>query len=205
MMVEKKSSRGMRTMVAILAGGILLAGCGGPSQGDGPAPGSAPAESGTPPEAGAPSGGAAVETAPAAEAAIAVDNPWARPRKATGEMGETSAVYFVLRNTGGRDDALVGAETEVAGKAEIHETIPVEVPAGGAMGGMGGKTGGHAMKMRPVDKVSLPAGGSVEFRPGGLHVMLLDLKGGLGVGDRFHLTLKFEKSAQSIEVVVREP
>ncbi len=143
-----------------------------------------------------PASGTTVQTG----SAMAVENAWARPAKPMPDMGSSSAAYFVLRNTGSEDDALVSVSTDVAGKAELHETVPAQ------------QTGQHdhnasdAMTMRPVDKVAVPAGGTVEFRPGGLHVMLMDLKRELAVGDRFQLTLTFEKGgAQIVEVEVREP
>lgn len=51
-----------------------------------------------------------------------------------------------------------------------------------------------------------PAGGAVAFKPGGLHVMLMDLERDLKPGDTFSLTLKFEKAgARSVQVTVRQP
>ena len=72
-----------------------------------------------------------------------------------------------------------------------------EAKAGGA---------GMAMEMVPVDRIAVPAGGAVELKQGGLHVMLLDLKRPLAVGDRFQLTLRFAKSGdKTVEVEVRRP
>lgn len=180
--------------VLVLAGTLFLAGCGGRPQRDGPS-------------------GSAPDDAAGSKPVIAVENAWARPARAAGDMGMTSAVYFVLRNTGPQDDALIGAGTEVAGKAEIHETVAVESGSDGKTGegdaghgGMEDDMASQAMKMHPVESVPLPAGGAVEFRPGGLHVMLMDLKRDLAVGERFAVTLRFAGSpAQTVEVVVREP
>ncbi len=154
----------------------------------------------------------AAEQPPAAPAAkgpvISVEGAWARP-SAEGSM--MSAAYFTVRNTGDEDDALVGASADVAGRAELHESRPAttESKAEGSMGGqtMGGSGGNDmAMEMVPVDRITVPAGGSVELKPGGLHVMLMDLKRPLAVGDRFQLTLRFEKSGeQTVEVEVRQP
>jgi len=60
--------------------------------------------------------------------------------------------------------------------------------------------------MRAVDKVALPAGKSVEFKPGGYHVMLMDLTGPLKEGDTVPLTLTVEDRAgkkQTLEVKAR--
>ena len=55
---------------------------------------------------------------------------------------------------------LVGVSTPVAGAAEVHEM----------------KMEGDVMRMRAVAKLDLPAGQTVELKPGGYHVMLMDLK-----------------------------
>lgn len=120
---------------------------------------------------------------------VAVEGAWARPSRAMGEMGSTSAVYFVLRNTGFVADRLVGASTPVAGMVELHETVHE----------------GDVARMEPQEAVMVPARGRVEFRPGGLHVMLMRLTRDLAPGDRFPVTLRFERSgAVEIEVEVRE-
>ncbi len=62
---------------------------------------------------------------------------------------------------------------------------------------------GDVMKMREVPGIDLPAGKTVELRPGGYHVMLMDLKGAIKAGDPVPLTLVFEgrdKKRESVEV-----
>jgi len=124
--------------------------------------------------------------------AVTVSDVWARPARmaAAGQgMGMTSAVYFVVRNRGGQADRLVAASTAVAGRVELHET----------------RQEGDMMRMAPVQTVEIPAGGEVVFKPGGLHVMLMDLKRDLKVGDSFELTLKFERAGElTVTVPVRE-
>ncbi len=127
---------------------------------------------------------------------IQVRDAWARP----GAMGMghermehegeiTSAVYFIIVNDGDQPDALVGAATDVAEKAELHET----------------QMEGDVARMRPVARVEIPARGRVEFRPRGLHVMLMGLKQDLQVGDTFTLTLRFERSGEiQVAVAVKE-
>lgn len=200
MTAQRQQRRGIRAAALVLAGSLFLAGCGGPQEDGG--------------QAGAAAGGTAPESAAAPESnesasSIMVENAWARPAMEKPDLGVTSAAYFTLHNHGRQDDALIGASTDVAGKTELHETVPVEPKAENKMGGQAGNGMGSkmpAMKMRSVGKVPLPAGGSVEFRPGGLHVMFMDLKDDFAVGDRFRLTLKFEQGEpQTIEVVVRQP
>jgi copper(I)-binding protein len=65
------------------------------------------------------------------------------------------------------------------------------------------KMDGDVMRMRQVAAVDVPAGGSVALEPGGLHVMLLGLKAPLKEGDRFPMTLRFEKAGEvKVEVHV---
>ncbi len=128
---------------------------------------------------------------------IQVQNAWARP----GAMGmgqghgmshggeSTSAVYFVVVNEGDQPDALIGVISDVAERAELHET----------------KMEGDVAKMQPVPRVEIPARGKVEFRPRGLHVMLIGLKRDLQVGDTFTITLRFERSGEiQVPVSVKE-
>jgi len=132
---------------------------------------------------------------------ITVKEVRAREVRENPGTGATSAVFFTIRNDGEQDDALIGATTDVAGRVEMHEVVPVEVSDGkGEMVGM-------SQGMRKVETVPLPAGESVEFRPGGLHIMLFDLQRKLVAGDLFQLTLEFENSAEQIVdvAVVREP
>jgi len=130
---------------------------------------------------------------------IHIQDAWARPG-AMGmgqEMGHgmshggesTSAVYFVVVNDGGQPDALIRAVSDVAEKVELHET----------------RMEGDVAKMQPVPRVEIPARGRVEFKPRGLHVMLIGLKRELQVGDTFTLTLRFEKSGEiPVTVTVKE-
>lgn len=130
---------------------------------------------------------------------IRVQDAWARPG-AMGmghEMGQgmshggesTSAVYFVVVNDGNQSDALIGAASDVAEKVELHET----------------RMEGDVAKMQPVPRVEIPARGRVEFKPRGLHVMLIGLKRDLQVGDTFTLTLRFEKSGEiPVTIPVKE-
>jgi len=60
------------------------------------------------------------------------------------------------------------------------------------------------MKMRPVPKIAVPAGGKIEMKPGGYHVMLLGLKRDLKPGEKVAVTLKFERGGNvPVEAAVR--
>lgn len=107
------------------------------------------------------------------------------PRARTAVAGGNGAAYFLLTNRGDTADALLEARAEVARTVELH-THTME-------GGM--------MRMRQVDLVDVPAAGSVEFRPGGFHVMLLGLTGALAEGDEFPLTLVFREAGEIVVTV----
>jgi copper(I)-binding protein len=91
---------------------------------------------------------------------------------------DRGGAYMVIENKGGEADALVAANAEIAGETELHETI----------------TEGASTRMEPVDRIEIPADGTVELKPGGFHVMLQELESAIEVGDEIPLTLTFEKA-----------
>lgn len=95
--------------------------------------------------------------------------------------GGNSAAYMRLTNTGSQPDAIIGASTDVANIVELHN---VEMSADGVM------------RMFPVEKIEIPAGGSAELKPGSFHVMLIDLKQDLNEGDEVNLTLQLESGGE---------
>jgi copper(I)-binding protein len=114
---------------------------------------------------------AALVVAAAAQAQVSVKDAWVRAtvphQKATGAF---------MQLTAASDAKLVEVRSPVAGIVEIHEMAMV----------------GDVMKMRAVDLLALPAGKTVELKPGGYHVMLMDLKGQVKEGDMVPLTLVVE-------------
>ena len=117
---------------------------------------------------------------------IQVENPWAR---ATPSGAKTGAVYMTIDNKLSIADRLTGLSSEVAKKLQIHET----------------KTDKGITKMREISGgLPVPAGGSVVLKPGGYHVMLIDLNKPLKAGETFPVTLVFEKAGKiSITVPVQ--
>lgn len=114
---------------------------------------------------------------------ISVVAPWSRAAPA----GATGAGYMVLRNTGAAADRLLGAETPLARRVELHTQ----------------EREGEVVRMRAVETVPVPAGGSVTLAPGGLHLMLVGLAQPLRPGGRVPLTLRFERAgAVPVELVV---
>jgi len=121
-------------------------------------------------------------TAGTAFAQVTVADPWVR---ATVAAQKASGAFMTL--TAARDARLVEASSPVAGVVEIHEMAMQQ----------------NVMRMRAVPGLDLPAGKAVELKPGGYHVMLMELKGPLKAGDMVPITLVFEgpdKSRQTVEV-----
>ncbi len=105
---------------------------------------------------------------------VEVKNPWARAtvqgQKATGAFMQITAPAATT---------LIGVSTPVAGVAEIHEM----------------KMDGDVMRMRPLPKgLELPAGKAVQLKPGGYHLMLMDLKLPLQKDTTIPLTLTLRDS-----------
>lgn len=111
-------------------------------------------------------------------APVAADGAWAR---ATVQGQKSSGAFVKL--TAREALQLVGVASPVAGVAEIHEM----------------KMEGDVMRMRAVPALSLPAGQAVELKPGGYHVMLMDLRAPLAPNTQIPLTLRFKdaKGAES--------
>jgi copper(I)-binding protein len=105
-------------------------------------------------------------------------------------MGGRSAAYMTLVNTGNAADRLIRATSDVAATVELHTVIMENEVA----------------QMRPVEAIEVPANGRTELKPGGYHVMLMDLTRDLQVGDTVRLTLTFERAGDvQLDVPVREP
>ena len=117
----------------------------------------------------------------AAPDSVTVSDAWARATPAHAHMG---SIYLrILSATG---DRLLQASVphSVSGDTQLHETTVQHDSSGG----------GDTMKMRQVSSIALPAGEVVELKPGGFHVMLVELKHGLKAGDKLSLTLRFERA-----------
>jgi hypothetical protein len=102
---------------------------------------------------------------------VSVKDAWARAT-VPGQKG-TGAFMTLTARDGAK---VTGAASPVAGVVEIHEM----------------KMEGDVMRMRAIPALDLPAGRAVQLKPGGYHVMLLDLKQTLKVGDKVALELRVE-------------
>jgi copper(I)-binding protein len=113
---------------------------------------------------------------------IMIMQPWAR---ATPPAAPTAAAYLTIMNHGSEPDVLIGGSSPQADRVEFHQST----------------IDNGIMKMRPVSNgITIPAGGTVELKPDGYHVMLSGLKAPLRSGTMLPVTLRFAK-AGSIEVV----
>ena len=110
-------------------------------------------------------------------APVAVEGAWAR----ASVPGQSASGAF-MRLTAPQAMRLVQVESPAAGVAEVHEM----------------KMEGDVMKMRALPGLDLPAGKTVDLKPGGYHVMLMDLKAPLAQGASVPLTLVF-KDAKGVE------
>jgi len=125
----------------------------------------------------------ALGLAASAQAQVSVSGAWAR---GTVEGQRATGAFMQLRSADGA--ALVGAESPVAGVVEIHEM----------------RMEGNVMRMRAVPKLELPAGRAVDLKPGGYHIMLMNLKAPLRKGESVPIKLKFQgKDGKPQEVEVK--
>lgn len=102
--------------------------------------------------------------------------------------GATSGVIYLQIAAGQQSDRLIGVSSEVSERAEVHES----------------SMEGGVMRMRPVPALDIAAGATVTFEPGGLHVMLLNLRHELRAGSAFEAKLEFERAGTvPVTVAVR--
>lgn len=120
---------------------------------------------------------------------LRIDHPYATPSRPGASNG---AAYFRgIENRGKQADRLVAASSPVAERVELHEM----------------KMDGDIMRMREIPGIDIPAGEVVQLRHGQpYHLMLMNLKQPLAVGDRFDVTLTFEKAGEiTVKAWVQQP
>lgn len=99
--------------------------------------------------------------------------------RASVPVAKVGAGYLTITNNGNEPDTLVGGETEVANKLEVHEM----------------KMDGDIMKMRELkDGITIEPGATVMLKPGGLHIMLMGLEAPLVKDTTFKAVLNFAKA-----------
>lgn len=116
----------------------------------------------------------------AAFAQVAVKNPWVRAT-----VAQQKATGAFMQITSPKAAKLVSASSAVAGVTEIHEMT----------------MNNNVMRMRAIPGLELPAGKTVELKPGGYHVMLMDLKAPVSEGQKVPVSLVFEHADGKRETV----
>lgn len=104
---------------------------------------------------------------------VTVVDPYVR---AVPPVVTTSAAFMQLRSSAGEERFLVAASTPVAGAVELHMHLMDQ----------------GVMRMRRIPHIHLPPGAPVMLQPGGLHIMLFDLKAQLKPGEEVPITLTFD-------------
>jgi len=114
---------------------------------------------------------------------IKVENAYTR---ATVPGQQVAGGFMKIENKGSAADQLLSASSPAAGEVQLHEMA----------------MDGNVMKMRQVKDIAVPAGGAVELKPGGLHLMFMNIKAPLTAGETVPVKLKFAKAG---EVEVKMP
>ncbi len=118
---------------------------------------------------------------------VSVEGPYVRMAP---PGAPATAAFMALRNSGGKVARLVKVDNGVAKVTELHNHI----------------NDGGVMRMRQVKAIEIPAKGEARLEPGGLHVILIDLKAPLKEGASVPLTLGFEDgSSKTVEAKVVRP
>ena len=123
-----------------------------------------------------------------AQAAPKVEAAWARPTV----DGQAAGGGFLKITGGASADRLLSVSAGVSKTTELH-TMEMD---------------GNVMRMRPIEALDIPAGATVELKPGGRHVMFMGLAQPLKVGTSFPLTLRFEKAGEvkvDVQVAAQAP
>lgn len=108
---------------------------------------------------------------------IVVEQAWARASILQSRPG---AAYLTIRNAGSATDRLVAATSPLAGSVAIHAS----------------EMSGGTMKMREKERLEIPQGQQVTLKPGGMHLMLMNLREPLREGERLPIVLEFEHAGR---------
>ena len=115
---------------------------------------------------------------------LEIGHPWTRATPPTAKAG---GGFLTITNTGSTPDRLIAARSTASDKVEIHEM----------------KMDGNVMRMRELEKgLEIPPGATVMLKPGGYHIMFMELKSPLAKDAKVPVTLVFEK-AGSIDVEMK--
>jgi len=120
---------------------------------------------------------AALAAALPAAAQVEIDKPWAR---ATAPGAKLAGGYMVIRNKASAPDKLVGLSSPAAARVEMHVHFMEN----------------NVARMRQVPGYDVPANGRFELKPGGAHLMFMQIKQPFKEGDKVPVTLKFERAGE---------
>ena len=118
---------------------------------------------------------------------LTIINAWAR----AGTAGGNSAIYLIMDNPTDQDDVLLSVYSNVAEAVELHRSQ---------------MTDEGTMTMQQQENIPLPSGTKIELKPGGLHIMLVNLKHDLIAGDSFQVTFTFQNAGEiNLKVLIQAP
>ena len=110
---------------------------------------------------------------------LVISQPWSR---ATPKGAPVGGGWLVIHNNGSTPDTLLGGAADFAKDVQVHEM----------------SMDNGVMKMRQLEKgLVIPAGGTVELKPGGYHLMILGLKRPLTQGETARINLNFEHAGKT--------
>ena len=185
--MKKRSIPTVVSLVAVAALSTGLVACGGDSE----------SSDATPPAS--------------VQVGVEIAGAWARTSPMEVTLG---AAYMTI--TSDVDDELtdVSVDPSIAATAEIHEMVMAEMSDMSsdttmAMSDMSSDTtmsmGSGEMVMQEVESIAIPAGETVELKPGGYHIMLIDLVAPLELGQEFDIVLTFANAGEvTVTVVVAD-
>lgn len=131
----------------------------------------------------------------AAGGGVDVTSPWAR---VTPQNAKAGAAYMTISSTDGDTLTDVSVPSSIAGMAQLHETTGTMDSSSESMDSgddsMSSSSSSKTMGMKEVSEIKIPAGGSVTLKPGGYHVMLMELAKPITAGATVPLTLTFAKA-----------
>jgi copper(I)-binding protein len=112
-----------------------------------------------------------------AQAQVGIEGAWTR---ATAPGAKVGAGYLTIRNRAGSPDRLVGASSPAAARVEMHVHLRE----------------GEIVRMREVPGYDVPANGSFELKPGGAHLMFVEIRHPFKEGERIPATLRFARAGE---------
>lgn len=120
------------------------------------------------------------------EKSIEIRDAWARPAN----QGMMGGAYLTIANGTSQADTLIGIITNVADTAEIHESYQQDDGISG---------------MRPVGKLPVKSQTMTQLKPGGYHIMLMQISRDLAIGDSISTTFYFSRhDSLSVQIPVRQ-